>query len=78
MDTRRYLCERCGGAKRLFFVRGPWRIVVSVALLVVVGALWLYLPDETSRYLLIYFGIGISLVPAISLLRIRCLVCEPE
>ena len=74
----RYLCERCGGTKRLFFVRAPARLVMSALLVSAVVAAAHYLPNDISRLLVVYLGIPIAVAPALSLLRIRCLACEPE
>ena len=78
MTGGEYHCDRCGGTKRLFFVRGPAQITLSVTLVAVVILLRYILPDGWPKFVALSIGIVAALLPAISLLRIRCLVCEPE
>jgi hypothetical protein len=73
-----YQCDRCGGAKRLFFVRGPVQLAISAALVALAIIVRNTLPDGLLQSLLVSGGIGLAILTAASLLRIRCLNCEPE
>lgn len=78
MTAREYHCDRCGGMKRLFFVRGSARIAISVAFAAFVIILANAVPDGLLKSAGIYIGVVAALLPVVSLLRIRCLICEPE
>ena len=74
-----WTCDKCGGEKRLMFIRAPWLIVCSVALV-----LMLFLvvrpvvTNPAAQLLATYLGGVLALAPALSTVRIRCVDCEPK
>ncbi len=74
-----WTCERCGGRKRLMFLRAPWLIVFSVVLiLLLIIAVRTLIMSPAMQLLVTYFGGALALAPALSTLRIRCVDCEPQ
>jgi hypothetical protein len=78
--AREYLpCEKCGRkSKRIFFVRGPVRLGFTVVGLGCLGAVKvLGIADTGLSPIVLYIAALLVTLPLISLLRIRCLHCEP-
>ena len=74
-----WTCEKCGGDKRLMFIRAPWLIVSSVALLLLLLFGVRHVITAPAMQLLVtYLGGALALAPALSTVRIRCVDCEPQ
>jgi hypothetical protein len=78
MKENRYLCEKCGSRKSLFIERALSRLFITLGLLTVFLFAALYMEECLLKPILGPIGFAAALSPAISLLRIRCLACEPE
>lgn len=78
MNKEDFQCTRCGGTKKLFLEKRPRWLFVSVVLLVLVYAASFAVQDTVIKTILIYLGLPLAAVPAIALVRIRCLRCEPD
>jgi DNA-directed RNA polymerase subunit RPC12/RpoP len=79
LDAERYKCKRCGQFKTLFFVRGPIRAAVTFVGLValyIVG--FVAIADVGLRVAVMFAGAVLIALPLVTLLRYRCLSCEPE
>lgn len=78
MERARFRCPRCGGPKRVVVLRGPWRVAFSAALLVGLAvAAWARWPAQWLP-LAVVLAAGLAFSPALTLLRVRCLRCEPR
>jgi hypothetical protein len=74
-----WTCEKCGGEKRLSFVRAPRLIASSVVLVALLFFVVRYvITDQAMKIVAIYLGGVLALAPALSTLRIRCLGCESQ
>jgi hypothetical protein len=73
-----YSCDHCGGAKRLFLERGPVQLALSVSLFTLILLFQGAVPAGWLRLAFVYVMGAVALLPALSLIRIRCLKCEPE
>ena len=74
-----WMCEKCGGRKRLKFIRAPWLIVCTVVLvLLLLLAVRHVVANPVMQLLAIYIGGAIALAPALSTIRISCVDCEPQ
>ena len=74
-----WTCEKCGGRKRLMFLRAPWLIVSSIIpILLLFIAVRPLITSPVMQSLVTYIWLALALVPAVSTLRVRCLDCEPQ
>lgn len=79
MNEQDFTCEKCGGRKRLFFVRAPRLILGTIILLVALFfGIRPQITNPATLALVTYVGLALAMVPALSTLRIRCLDCEPQ
>jgi hypothetical protein len=78
MNKEDFRCTRCGGTKKLFFEKKPRWLFISAVFLVIVYAASLVIQDAVIKAILIYLSLPLAAVPAIALIRIRCLRCEPD
>ena len=77
VNADQWICEACGEKKKLFFLRSPIRVIVSAGGLGIVFLVSRYIDDQILRLAVLYIGGVIALIPAGSMLRVRCLICEP-
>lgn len=74
-----WTCEKCGGEKRLTFIRAPWLVVCSVALVLMLFLVVRHVITSPAVQLLAtYLGGVLALAPALSTVRIRCVGCERQ
>jgi hypothetical protein len=73
-----YLCLSCGGRKQLFIERKPIKVMASIILLGVCFLAMGLLPETGIGIVMLPLGLALALAPAITLIKIRCLECEPE
>ena len=78
MAYKEYKCEKCGRSKRIFFLKDPIRIGITIVGLILCYAVGYSLTDPGLRLVAMYIGTPIASAPLLSILRIRCLHCEPE
>lgn len=78
MERARFRCPGCAGPKRVFVLRGPWRVAFSAALLAGLAVVaWARWPAQWLP-LAVVLAAGLAFSPALTLLRVRCLRCEPQ
>lgn len=79
MQQQTFMCEKCSGTKKLFIEKRPRAVFVSAFLVVLMLAVLIFVPEEGPwRRVVVYLGVVFAVVPLMSLVRIRCLHCEPE
>ncbi len=78
LNEHEMTCPTCGGKKQLFAERSWPRLSFSVLTLAALFYLRDYAPNPTWALAIIYIGGTIAVMPAATLIRIRCLQCEPE
>ena len=72
------LCPSCGGKKQLFLERSWPRLAFSVLALAAIFYFHSSMPSSGTSLAFIYIGGAIGAAPAVTLIRIKCLKCEPE
>jgi hypothetical protein len=77
MSNQKYICEKCGEIKRLFFVKSPIRLAITILGLLAVFIVGYMIEDHGLRLVVMYIGATVFSIPFLSLIRIRCLQCEP-
>ena len=71
-----WTCEKCGGEKRLMFIRAPWLIASSVFLVLLLFYVVRHvITDPAMQLLAIYLGGFLALAPALYTVRIKCVDC---
>jgi hypothetical protein len=78
LSDDRYRCGKCGGSKRSFFVRAPFRLVTVYAILSVVAVAWFTADDPGLRLAMMFAGASASGLLLRNMYRRRCLACDPE
>jgi hypothetical protein len=79
MDERSFVCDTCGGTRRLFFERKPFLMALAFAAGVTVLAATVLIPELAEwRGRLIYLGVIVPALAYAMSIRIRCLSCEPR
>jgi len=71
-------CSSCGGRKQLFFLRKPFLVLFGALCLGIALLGNIYIENANLRLAVLFSGglFGITIIS--SLLKIRCLNCEPE
>lgn len=73
-------CEKCGAKMQLFIVRPTFvHILLTMAGIALYFSLkTLAIQDTLLRVAATYLGVLAAFGPMFSLIRVRCLTCEPE
>lgn len=77
--SRKWLsCEKCSGHKTTFLEGKPSKLFLTLVLLFGLVLAVQYIEDSLVRSITLLVGLGIAFLPALTLIRVRCLNCEPK
>ena len=71
-------CDVCSGRKTSFVLRGPVRMTAVYIILIEIVIAWFVMDDRELWPFVAFAGGVVAGLLLLSLLRRRCLACEPE